>query len=125
MRTLWLLGVLSVFITCHIYVKYGKLKTYQLTLNFLSTMVNQGGFRRRLIYFRISLKTFIFPILKISSDKNCVYRNLHHQCFERQYVAQFSREIFWYTLLSRSFSHAYLLYPNSKSKLGMQESSIF
>ena len=40
----------------------------------------QRGFLRRLIYFRISLKTLIFAILKISSNKNCVYHNLHHQC---------------------------------------------
>ena len=47
------------------------------------------SFGRGLIDFRISLKTLIFVILKISSNKNCVYLNLHHQCFERQYVVQF------------------------------------
>ena len=63
-----------------------------MTLNLLSTSVNQGGFRHRtLIYFRISLKTLIFAILKISSNKNRVYRSLHHQCFERQCAVQFVR----------------------------------
>ena len=72
-------------------MKYGKRKTYKLTRNLLSTTVSQGGCLRRLIYFRISLKTLIFAILKMSLNKNCVYRNLHHQRFERQYVVQFVR----------------------------------
>ena len=81
----------------------------------LESSQHHGEQRRLSSYFRISLNTLTFAILKISSNKNCVYCNLHHQCFERQYVAQFMRY----------FGVPYLLYPNSKTKLGMQESSIF